>query len=104
MWCVHNSVSQDTQEARWTRDAPLSERNRADAYAGMLDRSVYQLFVLPVEVAMEVCVQVVWSYVQAARLGRCSKCIRKECVSLEYVRFSFTAMDLGRGLGPGWWQ
>ena len=103
MWCVHNSVSQDTQEARWTRDAPLSERNRADAYAGMLDRSVYQLFVLPVEVAMEVCVQVVWSYVQAARLGRCSKCIRKECVSLEYVRFSFMAMDLGRGLGPGWW-
>jgi len=36
--------------------------------------------------------------------GEVRKCIRKECVSLKYVRFSFTAMDLGRGLGPGWWQ
>jgi len=39
----------------------LSERNRADAYTGMLDRSVYQPFVFPVEVAMTVCVQVAWS-------------------------------------------
>jgi len=39
-------------------NAPLSERNRADAYTGMLDSSVYQPFVLPVEVAMAVRVQV----------------------------------------------
>jgi len=42
-------------------DVPLSERNRADAYTGMLDNSVYQLFVLPVEVVMTACVQVAWS-------------------------------------------
>ena len=35
-------------------DAPLSERNRADAYTGMLDSSVYQPFVFPVEVAIRV--------------------------------------------------
>lgn len=39
-------------------DVPLSERNRADAYTGMLDSSVYQPFVFPVEVAMTVYVQV----------------------------------------------
>jgi hypothetical protein len=42
-------------------DAPLSERNRADAYTGMLDSSVYQPLVFPVEVAMTVYVQVEWS-------------------------------------------
>jgi hypothetical protein len=38
-------------------DAPLSETNRADAYRGMLDSSVYQPFVFLVEVAMTVYVQ-----------------------------------------------
>lgn len=42
-------------------DAPLSERNRADAYTGILDSSVYQLFVFPVEVAMAVYVRDEWS-------------------------------------------
>ena len=42
-------------------DAPLSERNLADAYTGMLDSSEYQLFVFRVEVAMTVYVQVEWS-------------------------------------------
>jgi hypothetical protein len=54
-------VRQNNQKDDDRRDAPLSERNRADAYTGILDRSVYQPFVLPVEVAMAVCVQVAWS-------------------------------------------
>lgn len=42
----------------------MSERNRADTNVGMFNSSVYQLFVFPVEVAMEVRVQValvVWA-------------------------------------------
>jgi hypothetical protein len=57
-------VHQDNQKDDDRCDAPLSERNRADAYTGILDRSVYQPFVLPVEVAMVVCVQV------AGRVGK----------------------------------
>jgi len=47
-------------------DTPLSERNRADVYVGMLDSSVYQLVVLPVGVVM-VCVQ------KGGRVGRQGK-------------------------------
>lgn len=62
-------VHQDTKRDDDRYDAPLSERNRADAYAGMLDSSVYQFFVLPVEVAMVVCVQVAWWCEQASGRG-----------------------------------
>jgi hypothetical protein len=55
-------VRQDKKRDDYRYDAPLSERNRADAYTGMLDSSVYQFFVLPVEAAMVVCVKVAWWY------------------------------------------
>lgn len=51
------SVHQDKKRDGGRYDTPLLERNRADEYAGMLDSSVYQPL-LPVEVAMVVCVQV----------------------------------------------
>jgi hypothetical protein len=40
-------VHQDKKKDDDRYDAPSSERNRADAYTGMLDSSVYQFFVLP---------------------------------------------------------
>ena len=58
-WYRVISTINQGEKKRW--DAPLSERNRADAYTGILDSFVYQLFVFPVEVVMTVYVQVEWS-------------------------------------------
>jgi hypothetical protein len=60
VWCDTRSVCYDDQKDDRC-NAPLSERNRAEAYVGMPDSSVYQFFVFLVEGAMEECNQRAWS-------------------------------------------
>jgi len=99
LYRVMQAVHQCTQEGGSRGDIPLSETNRADTYVGMLNSSVYQLFVFPVEVAMEVRVQV------ALVVWEVHKCIREGSLGLEYAKLGYTAIDLGRGPGGGgWWM